>query len=45
MDAPIPNAESVGPRSRRFGLLAAIVLTVVSLDQLTKWQVTSAMRL
>lgn len=45
MDAPMPSAESAGPRSRRFGLLAAIVFTVVILDQLTKWQVTSAMRL
>ena len=41
----MPSAESAGLRSRRFGRLAAIVFTVVILDQLTKWQVTSAMRL
>jgi signal peptidase II len=45
MDAPIPNADAAKRRSRRFGLMAAIVLTVISLDQFTKWQVTSAMRL
>jgi len=45
MDAPIPHVESAEPGSRRYGLLTAIVLTVVILDQLTKWQVTSAMRL
>jgi signal peptidase II len=45
MDAPIPSADAAKRRSRRFGLMAAIVLTVISLDQLTKWQVTSAMRL
>lgn len=45
MDAPIPSADAAEPRSRRLGLMALIVLTVIILDQLTKWQVTSAMRL
>jgi signal peptidase II len=45
MDTPLPRAESAEPGSRRYGVLMLIVLTVVILDQLTKWQVTSAMRL
>ena len=45
MDAPIPSAETAEPRSRRYGLMTLIVLTVVVLDQLTKWLVTSMMRL
>ena len=45
MDAPIPSVESAESRSRRYGLLALIVLTVVVLDQLTKWLVTGSMRL
>ena len=45
MDAPIPSADAAEPRTRRYGLLALIVLTVVILDQLTKWIVTGSMRL
>lgn len=45
MDAPIPSVESAQPKSRRYGLMALIVLSVIILDQLTKWHVTSAMRL
>ena len=45
MSAPIPSAETAEARTRRSGLMAAIVLAVVILDQLTKWLVTSAMRL
>ena len=33
------------PRTKRFGLMALIVSTVLILDQLTKWQVTRTMRL
>jgi signal peptidase II len=45
MDAPIPSAEAAEPRPRRYGLMTLIVLTVLILDQLTKWFVTGAMRL
>lgn len=45
MDSPTPSVESPGPKSRRYGLMALIVLTVVMLDQLTKWLVTGSMRL
>ncbi len=45
MDAPIPSAEAAEPRSRCYGLMTLIVLAVIILDQLTKWLVTSAMRL
>lgn len=45
MDAPIPLVESPEPGARRYGLPALIVATLVILDQLTKWHVTSSMRL
>ncbi|TAL11872.1 MAG: signal peptidase II [Nitrospirae bacterium] len=45
MDAPIPSVASTASRSRRSGLMALIALTVVVLDQLTKWLVTGSMRL
>lgn len=45
MDAPIPNGEITEPKTRRYGLMTLLVLTVIVLDQLTKWQVTSSMRL
>ena len=45
MDAPIPSVESTEPKLKRYGLMALIVLTVVVLDQLTKWLVTGSMRL
>jgi signal peptidase II len=45
-----PNTASAlpaepGPNQRRFGLMTAIVSAVVVVDQLTKWQVASTMRL
>jgi signal peptidase II len=45
MDTPIPSGTPAELKSRRYGLMALIVLTVIILDQLTKWQVMSAMRL
>jgi len=36
---------TTGLKSKRFGLLALIVSTVLILDQLTKWQVTRTLRL
>jgi len=46
MDAPTPIAQPAAlPGSRRYGLSASIVSVLVLLDQLTKWQVVSVMRL
>jgi signal peptidase II len=45
MDAPIPSADAAEPKTRCYGLMVLIVLTVIIFDQLTKWQVTRAMRL
>ncbi len=36
---------TAGLKSKRFGLMALIVSTVIILDQLTKWQVMRTMRL
>ncbi len=45
MDRPIPSVESAEPTARRYGMMTLIVSTVIILDQLTKWLVTSTMRL
>ncbi len=45
MDEPVHSVGTTGLKSKRFGLMALIVSTVLILDQLTKWQVTRTMRL